>query len=219
MLFVLISALLVPQNPDLAAWAPEEGVVLIDAGHGGPDGGAVGIAGSVEKELNLAVSRKYELLLTLFGVPTAMTRTTDTSLDDGTGETIARRKADDIKRRVSMANTEASLLVSVHMNTFQDAKYWGTQTFYSKNHTESPRLAACLQEAARILLAPDNTRETKQAEDSIYLLRNVTVPAVIVECGFLSNAEEEQRLNTEDYQKAVAAALCVGTLNYLRTAG
>lgn len=214
----LVVLLLLPGEADVAAWAPEQGTVLIDAGHGGIDGGAVGAAGSLEKDLNLAVAEKYELLLTLFGVPCAMTRTTDTSLDDGTGETIARRKADDIKRRVALANASA-LLVSVHMNFFQDPQYWGTQVFYSKNHEDSPRLAECLQTAARTLLAPENTRESKMGEDSIYLLRNVTVPAVIVECGFLSNPAEEARLGTTAYQGAMAAALCAGTLNYLRTAG
>ena len=218
LVLLLFLVLLSPGEADVVAWAPEEGAVLIDAGHGGIDGGAVGAAGTLEKDLNLAVAKKYELLLTLFGVPCTMTRTTDTSLDDGTGETIARRKADDIKRRVSMANT-AALLVSIHMNFFQDPKYWGTQTFYSKNHEDSPRLAEQLQTAARTLLAPDNTREIKPGEDSIYLLRNVTVPAVIVECGFLSNPEEEARLNTASYQSALAAALCAGTLNELRSAG
>ena len=212
----LAACLVLPaEETPTETWAPARPHVVIDAGHGGIDGGAVGYAGTLEKEVNLQIATKCELLLGLFGIDVAMTRREDTSLDDGTGATIARRKADDIKARVALANAGADALVSIHMNSFTDSRYWGTQTFYSGNHPRSVELAEFLQTAARTLLAPDNTREAKQAEKSIYLLQNVTIPAVIVECGFLSNPEEEAKLVTDEYQKGVAVAICAGTLQFL----
>ncbi len=211
----LVIVLLLPVEEDVAVWAPYSRRVVVDAGHGGIDGGAVGYAGTLEKDVNLDIALKCELLMGLCGVDIVMTRREDVSIDDGTGATIARRKADDIKARVALANAGADALVSIHMNSFTDAKYWGTQTFYSKNNPKSVDLAENLQAAARTLLAPDNTRETKRAEDSIYLLKNVTVPAVIIECGFLSNPDEEAKLNTEEYRRAVAVVICAGTLGFL----
>lgn len=211
----LAVALLWPSAESVTVWAPYTRRVVVDAGHGGIDGGAVGYAGTLEKDLNLDIALKCELLMGLFGVDVVMTRREDVSIDDGTGATIARRKADDIKARVAIANAGADALVSIHMNSFTNPKYWGTQTFYSKNNAKSLDLAENLQAAARTLLAPDNARETKQAEDSIYLMKNVTVPAVIIECGFITNPEEEARLCTEEYRKAVAVAICAGTLGFL----
>ncbi len=211
----LFTVLLLPEEEDIAVWVPYNRRVVVDAGHGGIDGGAVGYAGTLEKNVNLDIALKCELLMGLFGVDVVMTRRKDVSIDDGTGATIARRKADDIKARVALANAGADALVSIHMNSFTDSRYWGTQTFYSKNHPESAALAEDLQNAARTFLAPDNTREAKQAEDSIYLLKNVTIPAVIIECGFLSNPDEEAKLGSEEYRKAVAVAICAGTLDFL----
>lgn len=182
------------------------------------DGGAVGASGTLEKDINLRITLKCELLLALFGVDVTMTRRDDRSLDDGSGATIAARKAEDIRARTAMANSGADALVSIHMNFFPESKYWGTQTFYSVNHPDSAVLAENLQTAARQLLAPENRREIRQADRGIYLLRHASIPAVIVECGFLSNPEEEQRLNTDAYQNAVAAAICGGIINYLRQA-
>ena len=211
----LVAILLQPAEETVTAWAPYSRRVIVDAGHGGIDGGAVGYTGTLEKDLNLDIALKCELLLGLCGVDVVMTRREDVSIDDGTGATIARRKADDIKARVALANAGADALVSIHMNSFTNPKYWGTQTFYSKNNPLSLDLAESIQSAARTLLAPNNERETKQGEDNIYLLKNVTVPAVIVECGFISNPEEEAKLRTEEYRKAVTVAVCAGTLAFL----
>lgn len=214
----LIIALLPPfADGGVPVWASARHSVVLDAGHGGMDGGAVGAAGTLEKDLNLDIAMKCELLMGLFGLDVIMTRREDRSIDDGSGATIARRKADDIRARVEIANAGAEALVSIHMNAFPDPKYWGAQTFYSKNTALSADLAASLQNAARTLLAPGNAREIKAAEDGIYLLRHVRVPAVIIECGFLSNAEEEARLASEEYRKAVAAAICAGTLRYFHS--
>ena len=212
---ILVAGLWQPAEKNVSVWKPYNRRVLIDAGPGGIDGGAVGYAGTLEKDLNLDIALKCELLFGLCGIDVQMTRREDVSIDDGTGETIARRKADDIKARVAMANAGANALVSIHMNSFTNPKYWGTQTFYSKNNPLSLDLAQNIQLAARTLLAPANEREAKQGEDSIYLLKNVTVPAVIVECGFISNPEEEAKLCTEEYRKAVTVAICAGTLAFL----
>ena len=128
----LAVALLWPSAESVTVWAPYTRRVVVDAGHGGIDGGAVGYAGTLEKDLNLDIALKCELLMGLFGVDVVMTRREDVSIDDGTGATIARRKADDIKARVAIANAGADALVSIHMNSFTNPKYWGTQTFYSK---------------------------------------------------------------------------------------
>ena len=212
---LLLQHLFRPVQPSTAVCVPFQHRIVLDAGHGGMDGGAVGTAGTLEKDINLRIAQKCELLLVLLGVDVTMTRREDCSLDDGSGATIAGRKAEDIRVRVAMANSGADALVSIHMNTFPVAKYWGTQVFYSENHPDSAVLADRLQTAARQLLAPDNRRESRQAENSIYLLRHVLVPAVIVECGFLSNPEEERRLNSDEYQNAVAEAICGGIIHYL----
>lgn len=205
-----------PQVADTVGELSSPPRIVIDAGHGGIDGGTVGVSGVLERDLNLAIARKCELLLTLFGVEVVMTRHDAESLDDGTGATIAQRKAADIKMRVAIANAGADALISVHMNSFPDPQYWGTQVFYSMNDPASATLAESLQTAARKMLAPENARESKAADDRIYLLRHTTIPAVIVECGFLSNPAEEAKLCDNSYQNAVAAAICVGTLDFLR---
>lgn len=204
--------------PAAAVSAPARHRIVLDAGHGGMDGGATGCSGVLEKDLNLQIARKCELLLVLCGISVTMTRQEDTSLDSGEGATIAARKSEDIRRRVTIANSCGDALVSVHMNSFPDPKYWGTQVFFSLNREESGELAGALQSAARELLSAENRREAKRSDSSIYLLSHAEIPAVIVECGFLSNPEEERRLRDNDYQNAVAAAVCGGILNYFSRA-
>ena len=188
--------------------------VIIDAGHGGPDGGAVGISGSIEKDLNLSVALRMSDVLRLCGIDYIMTRDEDVILER---EGIAgSAKGRDIKSRVAIANENPdALFVSVHMNSYPIEKYSGFQTFYSKNHPESRLLAESIQNAARSLLQPTNDREIKQGSSAIYLLHNSQTPTVLTECGFISNLAEEELLRDTAYQTSIAATICAGIMNYL----
>ena len=188
--------------------------VIVDAGHGGVDGGAVGVTGSVEKDINLSVALRMSDILKLCGVNCIMTREDDVILErEGIDGSV---KGKDIKSRVAVANENPdALFVSVHMNSYPIEKYSGFQTFYSKNHPESRLLAESIQSSVRSCLQPDNDREIKAASSAIYLLHNAHSPAVLAECGFLSNIAEEELLRDTAYQSAVAATICAGIMNHL----
>ncbi len=199
-------------------------VIILDAGHGGTDGGAVGKNGVLEKKINLAVAQKSELLLVLLGCSVRMTRSTDADLSGYATEdpsvSIGHRKVLDMRARVALINGQPNaLLLSIHMNSFPKSKYSGAQVFYSKNNPSSPVLAGQVQTALSQVLNPANTRLPKQAEDSIYLMKSVQCPAVIVECGFLSNPEEAVKLTSEDYQRKIAVSITVAVLSYLAEGG
>lgn len=188
--------------------------IIIDAGHGGQDGGAVGISGSVEKDINLSVALRMADIFNLCGVDYTMTRDDDFMLDlEGVSGSAKGR---DIKSRLMIAsNDPEALLVSVHTNSYPIEKYSGFQVFYSKNNPESRILAEALQSSAKRHLQPDNDREVKAAGSSIYLLHNSHNPTVLVECGFISNAAEEELLRDTKYQTSVAATICAGIMNHL----
>lgn len=218
MILVLISCMLfstilldIPKYEPV--WRESNRSIVLDAGHGGIDGGAKGLTGLLEKDINLNIAKKCELLYPLFGIKTIMTRNEDCSIDDGTGSTIAARKAQDIHKRVQIANENDGILISIHMNSFTDPRYFGAQCFYSKINPASKTLGECMQAAMREI-DPSNERIEKTADDGIYIMKHVTVPAVIVECGFLSNSAEEARLAQDNYQKQLTLAICVGAIRY-----
>ncbi len=188
--------------------------VIIDPGHGGQDGGAVGITGSVEKDINFSVALRMSDIFNLCGIDYIMTREDDIMLDlEGVSGSAKGR---DIKSRVMIANNNPdALFVSIHTNSYPIEKYSGFQVFYSKNHPESLTLAESLQASARSYLQPDNDREVKPASSAIYLLHNSQSPTVLVECGFISNAAEEENLRDTKYQTSVAATICAGIMNHL----
>ena len=190
-----------------------DGVVLIDPGHGGFDGGTVAEDGTTEKHINLAVALCLRDLLYVCGVSVEMTRETDISLEEDTSTTIREKKVSDMHRRLSMYN-EASLVISLHQNHFSVPKYSGTQLFYSSNHPQSAILAQQIRASIVGWVQPQNTRELKQATDGIYLLHHTTAPAVLVECGFLSNPDERDKLKTSAYQRQIAFAIMAGYWNY-----
>ena len=190
--------------------------VVIDPGHGGEDGGAVSCTGVRESLLNLAVGRRLEDLTLFLGMRTRMTRRSDVSVCDADAETVSEKKVSDLKNRVRMVNgTEDPILISIHQNMFQDAKYAGAQVFYAGTEG-SQTLAELLQRNLRESLDPENRREIKKSL-TVYLLNKVQCPAVLVECGFLSNPKEEALLRTEDYQKKLVCALAAGLSQYLTT--
>lgn len=194
--------------------------IVIDAGHGGRDSGAVGVDGSLEKEINLDVSKRLYELCRLAGLECVMTRSEDVMLVDDS--VTSHRKMHDLKNRLAAAesadNGNGAVLVSIHMNKFSDPKYSGLQVWYSPSDKRSAELAAYVQSYARTWLDTDNDRETKRATSSIYILDRAKQPAVLVECGFLSNPEECSRLGTDEYRQELAVTLFAAICGWLEVA-
>lgn len=192
-------------------------VIIIDAGHGGFDGGAGANDGTTEKDINLSISLYLNEYLAAFGYKTVMTREKDISLENDGLDTIRSKKTSDIHNRMAiMENTDNSIFVSIHQNHYSVEKYNGAQVFYSpKNSDESSLLAQNIQETVVSVIQPNNTRLIKECGTSVYLMYNAVKPAVLVECGFLSNNEEAQKLKTEAYQKKMAFCIAIGIQNYI----
>ena len=185
--------------------------LVIDAGHGGRDGGAVGVNGSIEKDIDLAIAKKLYLLSAMCGCDVKMTRTEDEmlSLPDTTGNLKGR----DIRSRIKIADeTPNALLVSIHVNSYPQEKYNGLQVFYSTSDPMGADAAISVQKACAEYLQPDNERRAKPAASAIYLLNHIKSPAILVECGFISNAREESLLCDPAYQTRVASVICGGLL-------
>ena len=187
--------------------------VVIDAGHGGEDGGAVSSAGPVESGLNLAIALRLDAVLALYGVDTALLRTGDVSLHNPDAQTLREKKASDLRNRAERVESiPNALLVSIHQNTYADSsRYHGAQVFYA-DAERSQALAQHAQTVLRQALDPDNTRQAAKLPGAVYLMDHVTCPAILVECGFLSNPEEDALLRTAGYQIKLAAALASALL-------
>ena len=190
-------------------------LVILDAGHGGMDSGAVGINGALEKEINLQIARILRDMLALCGIETVMTREADISLHEEGLERIALQKRSDLQNRLALmeANPEA-IFVSIHQNEFTQPQYRGAQVFYNERDARNRKLAHIIQDAFVTLLQPDNTRVEKTSGSEYYLLYHAPVPAVLVECGFLSNPEEAALLADADYQHRVAFVLLGALLRF-----
>ncbi len=197
-----------------AASYEELPVVIIDAGHGGEDSGAVD-NGLLEKDINLDIALKLRDFLTSAGYTVVMTRETDVSIYDSSASTVREKKVSDLHNRLSIINSsDNNILISIHQNKFEQSQYYGAQIFYSGNNSESAVLAESIRLSVTGLLQPDNNRELKEADDTIYILDNATVPAVIVECGFLSNYDEAMKLADDEYRTQTAFAIFCGFLEY-----
>lgn len=192
-------------------------IVIIDAGHGGFDGGAVSDDGTVEKDINLSIALYLQEYLAIFNIKTIMIRETDCSVEDNGLNTIRQKKSSDLHNRMKiMEETDNAIFVSIHQNKFPDGKYSGTQVFYSpKTKDESQVLAQTIQDYIVNTLQKDNKRQIKECGTSVFLMYNAVKPAVLVECGFLSNYEETQRLKSSEYQKKIAFCIAMGIQNYL----
>lgn len=189
--------------------------IIIDAGHGGEDGGAVGADGTNEKNINLDIALKLNEFLSVMGYKTRMVRTTDISIYEGDCKTLREKKVSDIRKRTAiMEEYENCLYVSIHQNKYEDSSIWGAQTFYSPNDNESKSLAQFIQSSIATELQPSNRRLIKQSGTSIYVLYNATKPAVMVECGFISNYNELSQLKAEEYQSKMAFSIMLGIINY-----
>lgn len=210
-LCVLVNVTACSQPTDVSV---ADAVVLIDPGHGGFDGGTTAEDGTVEKHLNLVMGLILRDMLYVCGVPVAMTRETDVGLEEDSSASIRNKKVSDMRRRLAMYN-DAVAVISIHQNHFSAPKYSGTQLFYSANAPESAVLAEQIRQRVAEWIQPQNTRELKKGTDSVYLLYHTTTPTVLVECGFLSNPEEREKLKTPAYQQQLAFAVMAGYWNYL----
>ena len=186
-------------------------VIVLDAGHGGEDGGAVSLDGVPESGINLQIVRKAEGLLVFLGRSVRLTRTGEEAIYSPEAQTLREKKVSDLKNRVALINAlPHAVLLSIHQNFFTEGKYHGAQVFYAKT-PGSQQLAEQLQSNLALGLEPDNHRQCKKS-DGVYLMEHIDCTGVLVECGFLSNYEEEQRLLQPEYQKKLAAVIA-GTLS------
>ncbi len=188
-------------------------IILVDPGHGGFDAGA-SANGLVEKEINLSVAKKLKAWIEENGGKVIMTREEDVSTADQS-KSGGSVKASDLKRRKAMVDESgADLFVSIHMNKFPQEKYWGAQVFYAAGSDESRQLGETMQKAIAETMNDGNKRFAKKSEGNIYILNNVQIPSIIVECGFLSNVREAQKLKSEDYRNKLAFGICMGIRDY-----
>lgn len=191
-------------------------VIVIDAGHGGFDPGKPGNRGEDEKNINLAISLYLREYLEQSGSIVIMTREKDMDLyiDDGSGR---RMKTIDLTRRKDIVKgNEPHALISIHVNSFPQPRYYGAQTFYSKDNEKSKQLAIIIQEEL-IRVLNDNNERTVLEKNDVYMIKGLDIPAVLIECGFLSNPQEEQRLNDPQYQQKIAWSIYVGLQRYFKT--
>ncbi|MHA7967242.1 N-acetylmuramoyl-L-alanine amidase CwlD [Paenibacillus sp. CAU 1782] len=222
-LIAFVIVLLLRQSEPSAgqAWSywsmPLSGTTIaIDAGHGGADGGAVSKSGVIEKDLNLAIALYLRDYLQQGGAVVVMTREGDYDLASGDANAYSKRKTEDLKRRANVIQTsDASLFVSIHMNSIPSDKWSGAQTFYhSSRHAGNRQLAALIQEEIRKNL--ENTNRVAAVKNDVYLMKAVDkIPTALVEVGFLSNPDEAARLADANYQRKVAASVYQGILRYL----
>lgn len=184
--------------------------IVVDAGHGGEDGGAETADGVLEKSINLAIARPLGDWLTVMGYRVTYTRTADTMVD-AEGNTLRQRKVSDMRNRLKLIE-QADLAVSIHQNHFSQSQYSGAQVFYGTRSPSSRAVAEAIQTTVVAALQPHNHRVVKAGEDTVYLLSHATIPIVLVECGFLSNGEEATKLQEPTYQRQMALGVAVGVM-------
>lgn len=188
-------------------------VIVVDAGHGGIDGGASSKSGILEKDVTLKIAKQLRDYLQEAGALVIMTRETDRDLADENIRRIRERKVQDLKKRVDIINnSSADLFVSIHLNAIPSPKWRGAQTFYNRTIEENEKIAKFIQSEIRRNL--ENTNRVARPIGNVYLLKKAKIPGVLVEAGFLSNEEEAQLLGTEKYQQKVAATIYQGILRY-----
>ncbi len=192
--------------------------VIIDPGHGGEDGGASSALGLVEKTVNLDISMILADMLRTNGINVVLTREDDRLLYDRNVDFHGRKKKLDLAARLSfMEKTENAIFVSIHMNSYTDPRYSGLQVWYSQKDGLSKIIADKIQGNTRVYLQPENSRKTKAATSSIFLLHEAACPAVLIECGFLSNAAEAEKLSTYEYRQKLAFVIFCSIMESLES--
>lgn len=202
--------------PAVSTNAVEDGrrTVVIDSGHGGADGGCVGVNGCVEKDINLAIAKDLEQLLKMSGFNVVMTRTEDVSIHNEGVEGLRNQKISDMENRLKIVQSyPSSLFVSIHQNQYTEPEYFGGQIFYTTNNPGNMQLARLIQEGFAEL-QEGNDREIKLIDNDLYLFKNTNQLAVLAECGFLSNQGDAANLSDSDYQKKVAFTIYKGIMKY-----
>ena len=191
--------------------------IIVDAGHGGEDPGAVSdYSGIKEKDINLSIAKKVQSLLSSYNITTNMTRDEDKLVyTPETTNIVQKRRQDLLRRKKMMDENTSGIIVSIHLNKFPQTQYFGAQTFFANNSPDSKTLADCIQSKLKEKVDPSNTRAALVKKEPIIILKNIKNPTVVVECGFLSNPEEEKKLASDDYQNKLALAISEGVKEYL----
>ncbi len=206
-------------TPESRDMQPDEKfpTIIIDAGHGGEDSGTVGADGTLEKNLNLEIAKTLTELLRSNGFDVVLTRDEDILLYDRNSDYLGHKKRQDMAKRLEIAQQYPdAVFVSIHMNSFPQIKYRGLQVYYSPNSPRSELLASGIQQNVRTNLQSDNARQIKSSDGNIYLLDKLTCPAVLIECGFLSNPEECALLNDENYRQRLCVILYSSIETFLK---
>ncbi len=217
--FIVVAPFFYYPNEEIAVSSSfvntENNIIVLDAGHGGEDGGAIGVGGIIEKDINLAITLKTEKFLRFLGYDVVLTRDKDIMTCDDGLRSQREKKISDIKNRLYMVeNTPCLCFISIHQNIFGgDAK--GAQIFYGEKNSESKLLAESIQNGIISMLQPENNRVIKEASKNIYILYNSSKPSVLVECGFISNSGEAALLSDNIYQNKMAFSIAVSSLKYL----
>lgn len=192
-------------------------VVAIDPGHGGVDPGAVSKSGLTEDEINLKIALKLKRFIEQSGGIAILTREDEKGLYTDKSTTLAQKKVEDLhNRRKLIVESQAEILVSIHLNSFTRPAYYGAQTFYSETHEENQALAYILQEELKNVLDKENNRQPAIRED-VFIIKDMPIPSVLIEAGFLSNENEARLLNSSEYQEKIAWSIYVGIMKYFNT--
>lgn len=189
-------------------------VVVIDAGHGKPDEGAESSSGTTEAQTNLKIALKVQNLLEQSGCEVILTRSDDEAIYDLDSDTLREKKISDIQNRVKIGNeSQADIFVSIHLNKIPQSQYYGWQTFYKQDNEDGKKLATCIQSNLNNSIQRENNR-VPLTIDNVYIIKHVEIPTAIVECGFLSNPEEEKLLLDDNYQNKLAWGIYTGIIDY-----
>lgn len=189
-------------------------VIVLDAGHGIPDEGAQSSNGTTEAQTNLKITQKVQNLLEQSGATVILTRSDENAIYDIDSKTLKQKKVSDIHNRVKIGNSSsADLFVSIHLNKIPQSQYWGWQCFFKSNNEQSKKLANSLQNSLNESIQKNNTRVAMKLDD-VYIMKHVEIPISIVECGFLSNPEEEKQLLEDEYQNKLAWGIYTGIMDY-----
>jgi N-acetylmuramoyl-L-alanine amidase len=207
-----------PQVVQVSSGAANGGrtAIVLDAGHGGEDPGCVGVNGEYEKDINLAIVKNLRDLLLLSGFDVVLTRNEDVSIYSEGVQGIRAQKVSDMEnRKTIIENYPDSIFISIHQNQFTQQSSFGAQVFYTQNNAVNSQLADIMQENFRDHLDSSNTRETKVIDNNLYLFKDTKQPAVLIECGFLSNPSDAERLSNPEYQKKVAMTIFKGLAEFM----
>lgn len=189
-------------------------VIILDAGHGLPDSGASSSSGTTEESINLAITKKVQSLLESSGSVVLLTRSDENGIYDLDSSSIRNKKVSDIKNRVKIGNeSSADIFVSIHLNKIPQQQYYGWQTFFKQGNEQSRKLAICIQGGLNNSIQKENKRESLKLTGK-YIIDHVEIPISIVECGFLSNTEEEKQLQNDEYQNRLAWGIYIGIMDY-----